>query len=124
MEIQKIAKVMTAVLILSFFALFFWFFSQMWMSDPFDDTDDIRDKMFLLFGLFFVLMIAIAAVNFIASRKGGTMTANTVMTKKCPSCGTVMDVTAHACPRCRTIQPLSFDDRSYSDRNADKKRKI
>jgi len=108
MAMQKIAKAITAVLMFSFFALFFFFVIRSWSADPFED-DGV--PMELLFIAFVVLIILMAAVNFIASVKGRAKTPETtVRMKKCATCGTAMEATAHVCPGCRTIQPASFSD--------------
>ena len=75
-------------------------------TDPFDDSAGIPTRT--LFTALFVLVIAAIFVNvvlmFISVRKRKEQSSSD-RTKKCASCGHRMDVSEHACPKCRVIQP-------------------
>ena len=75
-------------------------------TDPFDDSAGIPTHT--LFTALYVLVIAAILVNvvlmFISARKRKEQSSSE-RTKKCVSCGHRIDVSEHACPRCRVIQP-------------------
>jgi len=100
---NKTLKIVNTALVLIFIVMFAMFAYQLVAKDPFDEGSN----RFLLFGVMFVLILAIIAVNFVSSMlmRGRTIHHAPENTKECISCGHKMGVTEHSCPRCRVIQP-------------------
>ncbi|MCL1904958.1 MAG: hypothetical protein FWG19_02400 [Methanomassiliicoccaceae archaeon] len=72
------------------------------MEDPFEEN--IIFYIFGWLGISGVLMVMMA-VFFVKYFRFRTVPYQTQMTKRCVSCGEIISVTDHSCPRCYTIQP-------------------
>ena len=99
----QITKVIAAATALSMTAALLWLFAGMMSGDPWR----------ILFCSVLMLTIAVIALTFlraVVSVKGPEKTpvpertAN-MWSKKCISCGAVMDEAADSCPKCSAAQP-------------------
>ncbi|MDR2866914.1 MAG: DUF4407 domain-containing protein [Methanomassiliicoccaceae archaeon] len=118
MTAQKIAGILTTVLAMAIFGLFAWIFYTVSTAATSDDPgamEGVTDNMFLMFGIFFALIVAIFIMNFIASAGKANSTSSASRTKKCAACGALIDVTEHSCPKCYSIQPIQPNEIKFID---------
>ena len=100
---RKIYRSLGIVCLAGLFAAFAVFvYLMITMDDPFDD-----DILLYIFGwlgvsgvLTFMMMFC-----FVKYFRYHTSSYQAQTTKRCVSCGEVISVTEHTCPRCYTIQP-------------------
>jgi hypothetical protein len=90
-------KVLPIVLVIVFMVMFI----MMVIGIATDSDEMIWKNSSILFAAMFVLVIVTIFVNMLGRSKA----QNAEYVKKCASCGSSMDITEHACPRCRAIQP-------------------
>jgi hypothetical protein len=97
--------------VLAVFALFgvigaFSFFIYSMVTGDIFATDSVFGIMLNIFLFLGIMLLSLIVMAFCLIRYVGRKgSVNTILTKRCPSCGTEMGVTEMSYPRCFTLQP-------------------